>query len=108
MRKFLSEDRFRFGYMLVVGGFRGVNCHPQSDRIYTLGQVNNHDFFNRDVRLAGTLVLPAAPGPHAAVVLLHGSGPQKRDLFMARWFAEQGIAALAYDKRGVGESAGDF
>jgi uncharacterized protein len=27
---------------------------------------------------------------------------------MARWFAEQGVAALAYDKRGVGDSTGDF
>jgi pimeloyl-ACP methyl ester carboxylesterase len=27
---------------------------------------------------------------------------------MARWFATQGVAALAYDKRGVGESGGDF
>jgi hypothetical protein len=41
-------------------------------------------------------------------VLFHGSGPQARDLFTARWFASQGIAALAYDKRGVGESTGDF
>jgi uncharacterized protein len=65
-------------------------------------------FLSGDVKLAGTLVLPATPAPHAAVVLLHGSGPQERDLFMARWFAEQGVAALAYDKRGVGESAGDF
>jgi hypothetical protein len=27
---------------------------------------------------------------------------------MGRWFAEQGITALTYDKRGVGESTGDF
>ncbi len=27
---------------------------------------------------------------------------------MARWFASQGVAALTYDKRGVGESTGDF
>ena len=27
---------------------------------------------------------------------------------MARWFAVQGLAALAYDKRGVGESGGNF
>jgi len=27
---------------------------------------------------------------------------------MALWFAEQGLAALTYDKRGVGESSGDF
>jgi pimeloyl-ACP methyl ester carboxylesterase len=60
------------------------------------------------VNLAGTLVLPGGPGAHPAVVLFHGSGPQARDLFTARWFASQGIAALAYDKRGVGESTGDF
>jgi pimeloyl-ACP methyl ester carboxylesterase len=40
--------------------------------------------------------------------LFHGSGRQARDLFTARWFAEQGFAALTYDKRGVGESTGDF
>lgn len=27
---------------------------------------------------------------------------------MGRWFSEQGIACLTYDKRGVGESTGDF
>jgi len=27
---------------------------------------------------------------------------------MARWFADQGFAALTYDKRGVGDSTGDF
>jgi uncharacterized protein len=65
-------------------------------------------FANGKITLAGTLVLPAGSGRHAAVVLFHGSGPQERDLFMARWFADQGIAALAYDKRGVGESTGNF
>jgi dienelactone hydrolase len=65
-------------------------------------------FASGDVTLAGTLVLPEGSQPHPAVVLFHGSGPQKRDLFTARWFASEGIAALAYDKRGVGESSGDF
>lgn len=65
-------------------------------------------FASDDITLAGTLVLPEGPQPHPAVVLFHGSGPQKRDLFTARWFAAEGIAALAYDKRGVGESGGDF
>jgi uncharacterized protein len=45
---------------------------------------------------------------HPAVVLFHGSGPQSRDLVMARWFAAQGFAALAYDERGVGDSGGNF
>jgi uncharacterized protein len=65
-------------------------------------------FASGAVTLAGTLVIPGGPGRHPAVVLFHGSGPQARDIFTARWFASQGIAALAYDKRGVGESTGDF
>ena len=48
------------------------------------------------VNLAGTLVLPGGPGRHPAVVLFHGSGPQERDLATARWFASQGVAALAF------------
>ena len=65
-------------------------------------------FTSGALTLAGTLVLPEGSPPHPAVVLFHGSGPQKRNLFTARWFAADGIAALAYDKRGVGESSGDF
>jgi pimeloyl-ACP methyl ester carboxylesterase len=65
-------------------------------------------FANGKLTLAGTFVVAAGSGRHPAVVLFHGSGAQERDLFMARWFANQGIAALAYDKRGVGESTGDF
>jgi len=65
-------------------------------------------FVSDGITLAGTLVLPEGSQTHPAVVLFHGSGPQTRDLFTARWFASEGIAALAYDKRGVGESSGDF
>lgn len=63
---------------------------------------------NGNVTLAGTLVIPDGPRHNPAVVLFHGSGPQQRDLFTARWFAKHGVAALAYDKRGVGESTGNF
>lgn len=65
-------------------------------------------FSSGAVKLAGTLFLPGKSGKHPAVVLFHGSGPQARDSARARWFAELGLAALAYDKRGVGESTGDF
>ena len=65
-------------------------------------------FQNGDVTLAGTLFVPAKPGKHPAIVLYHGSGPQPRYPGLARWFAGLGIAALTYDKRGVGESTGDF
>lgn len=65
-------------------------------------------FASGAVTLGGTLILPKGRPPFPAVFLFHGSGPNRRDLSTSRWFAEQGVAALAYDKRGVGESTGDF
>jgi alpha-beta hydrolase superfamily lysophospholipase len=66
-------------------------------------------FSSGEVTLRGSLYLPTSEGPHPAVVLLHGSGRQTRDeyAFYARQYAKRGIAALAYDKRGSGESTGD-
>ena len=84
---------------------RGLGERPSEKRATSEETVH---FANGDIALAGTLVLPEGSQPHPAVVLVHGSGPQKRDLSTARWFAAEGIAALAYDKRGVGESGGDF
>ena len=67
-------------------------------------------FRNGEVELAGTLLLPAGPGPHPAVVFLHGSGPEGRwaSNYLARRVVEGGTAALIWDKRGVGESAGSW
>jgi pimeloyl-ACP methyl ester carboxylesterase len=42
------------------------------------------------------------------VVFIHGSGKQTRNLAWATRFAEAGIAALVYDKRGAGKSGGDY
>jgi len=69
-----------------------------------------------NVRLAGTLLLPAGEGPFPAVVLVTGSGPQDRDetlmghkpfLVIADALARRGIASLRWDDRGTGASAGD-
>lgn len=67
-------------------------------------------FRNGDVTLAGRLTVPAKKGPHPAVVLIHGSGPEDRD-FLAPWvgfFTSHGVAVLSYDKRGVRDSTGDW
>ncbi len=60
--------------------------------------------------LSGSILLPAAEGPLPGVVLLHGSGAQGRagSRFLATWLAERGMAALIWDKRGVGASGGDW
>ena len=65
-------------------------------------------FRNGDVTLAGSLTLPPGRGPFPAIVLLHGSGPVTRDVVLAEYFATQGIATLAYDKRGTGQSSGTY
>jgi len=59
--------------------------------------------------IKGAIYLPEGPGPHPGVVLVHGAvRTSYRDFVQeARSFAEHGVAALAYDARGAGGSAGD-
>jgi len=73
-------------------------------------QTANITFRSAGVSLAGTVVLPAESGRRPAVVLLGGSGPAPREPLMvyARHFASLGLVALAFDKRGSGESQGDW
>jgi pimeloyl-ACP methyl ester carboxylesterase len=58
--------------------------------------------------LAGTLLQPPGPGPHPAIVLIHGAAGGLRDVYRAyaEHFVRAGLAALVYDKRGYGGSAG--
>ncbi|CAN5901222.1 alpha/beta fold hydrolase [soil metagenome] len=67
-------------------------------------------FRNGEVELAGTLILPPGEGPHAAVVFTHGSGAEGRwaARYLARRITREGFAALIWDKRGVGESGGQW
>lgn len=71
-------------------------------------------FHNGNITLSGTLRVPSMKGPYPAVVLTHGSGGLTRNgpganyLFLADYFARHGIAALTYDKRGVGASTGNW
>ena len=62
------------------------------------------------VVLAATLHLPASTTPRPAVVLVHGSGPGTRDQLQDETSAltALGLAVLAYDKRGAGDSTGDW
>ncbi len=77
----------------------------------------NVTFANGDVTIGGTLTIPAGTGPHPAVLLITGSGPQDRDesimghkpfLVLADYLTRCGIAVLRTDDRGVGESTGSF
>ena len=80
----------------------GVRRHPY--RAETVG------FESGGVHLSGTLLVPSRPGPHAAVVMIHGSGPATRDALWpwADMYARAGIAVLIHDKRGTGGSTGSW
>jgi pimeloyl-ACP methyl ester carboxylesterase len=65
-------------------------------------------FYNDTLKLAGTFLKPRGTGKFPAVVFTHGSAPDTRDVYYgaAMQFVKNGVAALIYDKRGVGESEG--
>jgi pimeloyl-ACP methyl ester carboxylesterase len=67
----------------------------------------------REVRVgvdAATLTLPPGAGPFPAAAMVHGSGAQTRSEFQvfAAYCELLGIAVLADDKRGVGQSSGSY
>lgn len=104
----LNRDRLNgkwkgFG---VEGTFELVRSKPEETRF----REEEVTFANGDVNLSGTLLLPAkAKEKSPAVVLVHGSSPNERTAYRswARRFAENGVAALVYDKRGSGKSTGN-
>ncbi|MFD7713410.1 alpha/beta hydrolase family protein [Streptomyces sp. NPDC059786] len=71
-------------------------------------------FTGETVTLAGSLTVPQGPGtPVGGVVMIGGSGPADRD--NGGYFppirdrlVRAGLAVLSYDKRGVGDSKGDW
>ncbi|MET7572184.1 alpha/beta hydrolase [Streptomyces sp. NPDC005492] len=71
-------------------------------------------FVSGAVELAGSLCVPGeADRVVAGVVLVGGSGPTDRDngtyfLPLKQHLVKAGFAVLSYDKRGVGQSSGDW
>ena len=59
--------------------------------------------------LAGVLIEPATPGSHPLVVFVHGSErTSPRTSYYPFIFASQGLSVFAYDKRGTGDSEGEY
>jgi len=79
-------------------------------QIYHAFREEDVSFKSGAIRLAGTLLLPNRHSPVPAIVFVHGAGPEQRSAsrFLAEFFANRGVAALIYDKRGAGESTGDW
>ncbi|MGI9642797.1 MAG: alpha/beta hydrolase [Acidimicrobiia bacterium] len=72
-----------------------------------------------DITLAGILATPDGEGPFPGALIIAGSGPLDRDgnhrqlplgvsRDLAVVLAEEGWATLRFDKRGIGESGGEY
>lgn len=92
-----NDSEGRFAYSRVPASTAAFEERPVS-------------FVSGEATLAGSLLLPAEGDSLAAVVFLHGSGAEGRwaSRFLASRLAGRGIAALIFDKRGVGGSTGDW
>jgi uncharacterized protein len=89
---------------------------PKPPFPYTSEDVTfTNDKFN--IKLAGTLTIPAGKGPFKTVIMITGSGAQNRNeelmghkpfLVIADYLSRNGIAVLRYDDRGFGASQGNY
>jgi len=99
--------------VLFVVGLSGCGSGNEIPVIeVTSPPVETITFQNGDVTLAGTLDLPVGEGPFPAIVTVHGSPPLTRNdiynLRISHFFIQHGYAVLRYDKRGAGESEGEY
>ncbi|MEB8329030.1 dienelactone hydrolase family protein [Flavobacteriaceae bacterium KMM 6897] len=72
--------------------------------------IKQHITFKSDIELEGLFLKPKTPGPHPAIILLHGAGGSHQHhnkaffRFHANAFLKKGFAVLVYTKRGSGNN----
>lgn len=90
-----------FYFWLLLIAFPQIVFSQSTD--FTIQDVK---FESQGITLAGSVLQPK--NSFAAVVIVHGSDPVKREMEFAKRLAKEGIAVFTYDKRGVGESGGVY
>lgn len=99
--KHLLRAKITCKYSLLILLFFITRYAAAIPRNFTTKEIK---FVSEEISLSGTIFIPNKI--QAAVVIVHGSGQEKRMLNFAETLAKNGIAVLTYDKRGVGQSAG--
>lgn len=96
--------------ILLVGILTTTGCAQSSVMTGALPLNYDGTFLSDGTTLGYTFARPEGAGPFPVVVLIHGSGRTTRDemLNIVPQFLQRGIAVLRYDKRGVGESGGQY
>lgn len=123
------------GHTFAVGPSVGITAPPQGEATFAVDAAGNATeldghgasigtfvarrvpyaqrevhFDSGGVTFGATLTEPANGTHLPAIALVHGSGIQPRPLFSlwANFYASLGFAVLNYDKRGTGESGGQY
>jgi len=104
----MGKIKIFFLVILLLAIAAGAYLHPRYSKYKNAFEAEDVTFTSHKEKLAGTLIMPKNSRATAVIVIVHGSGERKRNTGLARYFASEGIATLVYDKRGVGESGGDY
>ena len=104
MQRIVTTKRCVFVCLFAV-----FQCFAQENQV----QEETVQFTSDHVRLSGKLFMPPGDSPFPAVVILQGGSSNVKaqrstSEYYANRFAKKGIAALMYDKRGTGDSGGEF
>ncbi|MFC1784823.1 alpha/beta hydrolase [Candidatus Neomarinimicrobiota bacterium] len=103
-QKFLMINR-----CLLVFVFSAFQCFAQENVI----EEKQIQFNSDNLNFSGTIFVPPGDSIFPAIVILHGGNSnvnahRSTSSYYAYSFAKKGIAALIFDKRGTGDSGGEF
>lgn len=116
LRWIASLRRAIFAVLLVHGAW--ASAADEAQRCSAPAGTQPFEFSFHDSQLRGFIDLPARPGPHAAVLVIHGSGDS--DVFhggreylghytaLRDAFRSVGVATVIWDKAGNGCSTGSY
>lgn len=110
----IKKRLWQVALALLLAAVVGSNFNPLSTQAATTQTdattQRELTFTNGEVQLSGTLYVPAGEGPFPATVMMHGAGPDTREPYIsdAEMLVNHGIAAFIFDKRGTGDSTGNW
>lgn len=97
---------------ILAAAAAGIACGQSPTAPVPTSQITDGFFNSGPVQLSYQLTVPPHTAPVGAVIFGHGSGLQQKsscNIFgVAGGFVSRGYATLCFDKRGVGQSTGQF